>query len=79
MSTAAIWSMVLIRSRILSAVAPTNVSAQSPPCSTNASPRAAEAIRSRSMSHSPANTSGGYVASVSTAVRTAPASGQNGC
>ena len=68
-----------MRSRMLSAVAAANVSAQSPPWSTKASPRAAVAIRSRRMSHSPANTSGGYEASVSTAVRTAPASGQSGC
>ena len=79
MSTAAIWRIVLIRSRMLSAVAATNVSAQSPPWSTNASPRAADAIRSRSRSHSPAKTRGGYADSVSTAVRTAPASGHDGC
>ena len=48
-----------MRSRMLSAVAEANVSAQSPPCRTNASPRAADAIRSRRMSHSPAKTSGG--------------------
>src|SRR5665647_1290789 len=41
--TAAICRIVLIRSRMLSAVADANVSAQSPPCRTNAFPSAASA------------------------------------
>ena len=42
-STTAICSTVLTRLRICSAVAPANVSAQSPPCSRNARPAAARA------------------------------------
>ena len=57
--TTAICSSVLILLRMLSAVASANVSAQSPPCRKNASPRAAAAIFVLSSSHSPANTSGG--------------------
>ena len=45
MSTTAICSIVFTRLRIWSAVAPAKVSAQSPPCSRNASPRAARASR----------------------------------
>ena len=40
-STTAICRIVLMRLRIWSAVAPANVSAQSPPCSRNAPPAAA--------------------------------------
>ena len=43
----------------LAAVTPSKVSAQSPPCSTNASPAATLAILNRSLSHSAAKTSGG--------------------
>ena len=44
-STTAICSTVFTRLRIWSAVAPAKVSAQSPPCSRNASPREAAASR----------------------------------
>jgi hypothetical protein len=71
--------MVLIRSRMLSAVADANVSAQSPPCRTKASPTAALAIRSVRMSHSPAKTRGGYDARVSITSASAAVSGQLGC
>ena len=50
---------VRTRAEILSAVAPANVSAQSPPCRKNASPLATWARRARSRSTSPANTRGG--------------------
>src|SRR5690625_1866976 len=78
-STAAICRMVRILLRMRSAVASANVSAQSPPTSKNASPRAAAATRSRSTSTSPANTSGGAARrSSKTALRSA-SSGQTGC
>src|SRR5690625_3133025 len=71
--------MVRILLRMRSAVASANVSAQSPPTSKNASPRAAAATRSRSTSTSPANTSGGAARrSSKTALRSA-SSGQTGC
>src|SRR6218665_958298 len=71
-STTAICSTVFTRLRIRSAVAPANVSAQSPPWSRNARPAEAAANRSRSMSTSPANTSGGGVASSSEAAPPPP-------
>src|SRR5699024_7506733 len=75
----AICRMVRILLRMRSAVASANVSAQSPPTSKNASPRAAAATRSRSTSTSPANTSGGAARrSSKTALRSA-SSGQTGC
>ncbi len=79
MSTTAICSMVFTRLRIWSAVAPAKVSAQSPPWRRNASPREAAASRVRSMSTSPANTSGGSVASSADAACAASASGHCGC
>src|SRR5699024_5128234 len=79
LSTAAICRMVRILLRMRSAVASANVSAQSPPTSKNASPRAAAATRSRSTSTSPANTSGGAARrSSKTALRSA-ACCQTGC
>src|SRR5690606_34700145 len=78
-STTAICRTVLMRLRILSAVAPANVSAQSPPCSRKAFPDAARARRSRRSSTSPANTSGGNEASSLTAESTAARSGHSGC
>ena len=78
-STTAICRIVLILLRMLSAVASANVSAQSPPCSKNASPRPAAASRPLSTSASPANTSGGRVASRVVTRVTWSASGQVGC
>ena len=64
-STTAICSRVRTLPRMPSAVFARNVSAQSPPCSRNASPRATAASRSRRTSHSPGCTSGGTWLSVS--------------
>src|ERR1700722_1191373 len=75
----AICSSVLSWALIPFAVVPANVSAQSPPCSTNASPRATLASRSFSVSHSPAKTSGGILASSAVTARTASGSGHSGC
>ncbi len=58
-STAPICSSVLSLLRMCSALTWSNASAQSPPWSRNASPRATEPSRSRNWSHSPAKTSGG--------------------
>ncbi len=60
---------------MLAAVTPSKVSAQSPPCRTNASPAATLAIFCRRSSHSPAKTSGGRVRSLVTTCSTAVASG----
>ena len=62
-----------------SAVAPANVSAQSPPMSTKASPREAAASRSVSWSHSPAKTSGGSCRSAAVTCASSSGSGQLGC
>src|SRR4051794_19191767 len=56
-----------------------NVSAQSPPCSRNALPRATAASRSRSWSTSEATTNGGMPARVSAVSRRTTSSGQFGC
>jgi hypothetical protein len=58
-STTDICKTVFNRARIDSAVFASNVSAQSPPVRTKASPREAWANRSVRRSHSPANTNGG--------------------
>src|SRR4051812_44307819 len=71
--------MVLILLRMLSAVAPANVSAQSPPWRKKASPRAASAMLALRSSHSPANTSGGEVAGSAVAAASAPSAGPSGC
>ena len=76
--TAAICKIVLMRLRIESAVAATNVSAQSPPCNQNAFPSAANAIRALRSSHSPANTSGGKVFNSATAALIGAPSGPPG-
>jgi hypothetical protein len=75
-STTAICSSTRSLLRTLSAVAPASVSAQSPPWSRNASPRATAASLVLSSSHSPANTRGGIERSCSTVTSTAAASGQ---
>ena len=65
-----------------SAVAEAKVSAQSPPCSQNASPAAAWAIFAFKSSHSPAKTSGGRAFNSATAfAKGAPSfpPGQLGC
>ncbi len=74
-STTAIWSSTRSLLRVLSAVTPAKVSAQSPPWSRNASPRATAASLSFSSSHSPAKTSGGIWRSRVTAASTAVRSG----
>ncbi len=65
--------------RTAEAVDPANVSAQSPPCSRNASPFATAARRSVSRSHSPAKTSGGSCASWAVTAASRCRSGQSGC
>src|SRR3954447_4282360 len=65
--------------RTLSAVAPSSVSAQSPPWSRKASPRATAPSLSLRSSHSPAKTSGGTFRSRATASSSAARSGQAGC
>ena len=62
-----------------SAVAPSKVSAQSPPCNQKALPSAASAIFSFRLSHSPAKTSGGNFFNDSTALANSFASGHCGC
>ena len=66
-STTAICSSTRSLLRMLSAVIPAKVSAQSPPCSKNALPRATAASLALSSSHSPAKTSGGIVRSLAMA------------
>ena len=75
----AICSTVFSFARIASAVAVSNVSAQSPPMRTNASPREAAASRAVRLSHSPANTSGGSPRRSATAASSAAGSGHTGC
>ena len=71
-STTAICSSTRKESRILSAWKSANASAQSPPWSTKPRPAQTSASRSLSVRASPANTSGGQVASLpSTAARAA--------
>ena len=74
-STTAICSSTRSLLRTLSAVTPSNVSAQSPPWSRNASPRVTAAILAFSSSHSPAKTSGGHLRRRATAASTAAGSG----
>jgi hypothetical protein len=62
MTTRDIWSMRRKRSRIELAENWEKASAQSPPWTMKASPRAAAARRSCRLRHSPAKTSGGYCA-----------------
>ena len=73
-STTAIWSSTRSLLRTLSAVTPSKVSAQSPPCRRNASPRATAPILVLRSSHSPAKTSGGWVRSRATAASRAAGS-----
>src|SRR5699024_4795269 len=68
-----------ILSRVLSAVSSANVSAQSPPCNRNASPRPAAARWSRNRSASPAKTSGGTSASRRVESSSSSLSGHWGC
>src|SRR5689334_9270777 len=65
--------------RMFSAVTPSNVSAQSPPWSRNASPRATAPTFSVRSSHSPANTSGGSLRSWLITCSSATGSGHSGC
>jgi hypothetical protein len=71
----AICSMTLNVSRIVSAENSAKLSAQSPPCSRNASPRLAAASSAFRRRASPAKTSGGYFDSCASTPPSASASG----
>src|SRR6266545_914268 len=75
----AICSRVFTEARSRGSVAPAKVSAQSPPCNRNASPRATAASRSRSIRTSSGTTSGGSVDSAPATSRSRSASGHRGC
>src|SRR5690606_29158366 len=75
----AICRMVRILLRMRSAFASANVSAQSPPCRRNASPRPAAARRERSVSAAAGTTSGAEAASRSRTAPSAASSGHVGC
>ncbi|CAM5260881.1 hypothetical protein SVIOM342S_06598 [Streptomyces violaceorubidus] len=78
-STTAICSRVRSLPATDSCVAVANVSAQSPPWSSSASPRATAASRVRKVSHSAGKTSGGAAASFPVTSRSCSGSGHSGC